>query len=86
MDIDLRDIGEGCLSLEFQEQDVPKVEQAIRALFGKTEVTPFVMASDVKFGGATFTFQNEWQDPCLISKTDLGNQCLRQIYEMLSIA
>ena len=43
----------------------------------------FVMASDVSFGGENFTFQNKWNDPCLISGTALGDEHLQGIHEDL---
>jgi hypothetical protein len=33
----------------------------------------------VKFGGEEFTFQNEWDDPCLISHSANGDELLRDI-------
>jgi hypothetical protein len=70
--------------LEFEEEDIAHVVEGIRAEFGKAEQKQFAMASEVRFGGATFVFQNEWQDPCLISSSLQGDQCLRQIHKKLS--
>ncbi len=53
-------------------------------LFGKADEKQCVMAAEVTFGGATFTFQSEWEDPCLISSTHEGDQFLRQIRERLN--
>jgi len=85
MNIALLELRNGHLSLEFDEDDIPEVAKAIRALFGKADQKQYIMASEVTFGGATFTFQNEWQDPCLISAMLLGDQCLRQIHAKLNM-
>ncbi|WP_171178771.1 hypothetical protein [Ruegeria sp. HKCCD8929] len=84
MAIGLLKLSSGHFSLEFEEEDVSDVVEAIRTEFGKAEQKQFVMAREVKFGGATFVFQNEWQDPCLVSSSLQGDQCLRQIHEKLS--
>lgn len=42
------------------------------------------IATVVSFGGETFTYQNEWDDPCLISSSNKGDELLRNIYTELS--
>ncbi len=73
----------GLTSLEFQEDDMPAVRSTIVDLFGKTSQAKYVMANDVKFGGETFTFQNEWGDPCLITGTEQGGEYLQRIHAAL---
>ena len=76
-------LSDGHVSLEFQEEDIPAIRTSVAALFGEATQKQFVMASDVGFGGENFTFQNEWNDPCLISGTALGDEHLRRIHEYL---
>ena len=76
-------IKNGLTSLEFEEDDMSAVRSTIVALFGKASVTKYVMASEVKFGGETFAFQNEWDDPCLISGTEQGGEYLQRIHAAL---
>lgn len=85
MAITLLELSHGHLSLEFEEDDIPEVVEAIGTLFGKATKHQYVLASEVKFGGATFIFQNEWQDPSLTASTHQGDQCLRQVHAKLSM-
>ena len=84
MTIALLKLRNGHLSLEFDEKDIPEVVETITTVFGNADEKQCVMAAEVKFGEATFIFQNEWQDPCLISSTHKGDQCLRQVHEKLN--
>ena len=84
MTIELLKLRNGHLSLEFEEKDVPEVVETITTIFGKASEKQYVMAAEVTFGGATFICQNEWEDPCLISSTHEGDQCLRQLHEKLN--
>ena len=86
MAIALIELRNGRLSLEFKEQDIPEVVKAITSVFGEMDQKQYVMAAEITFGGATFTFQNEWQDPCLISSTFEGDQCLRQLHQKLNVS
>ena len=85
MSITLLELSTGHLSLEFEEDDIPEVKEAIKTLFAKASQKKYGMASEVQFGETTFTFQNEWQDPCLISSSHEADQCLRQIHEKLTM-
>ncbi|MEL6104178.1 MAG: hypothetical protein AAFR68_23100 [Pseudomonadota bacterium] len=85
MAIGLLKLSSGHFSLEFEEEDVSDVVEVITSEFGKVEQKQYVMATEMKFGGATFVSQDEWQDPCLISSSFRGDQCLHQIYEKLSM-
>lgn len=84
MTISLIELGTVGLSLEFEEADMPRVISAIHALFGKMVRTPYVMASEIAFGGASFIYQNEWNDPCLISRSAEGDDCLRRLHAELT--
>lgn len=84
MAANLLTLSNGHVSLEFDPADLPIVKAAIEGLFGSIAIKQFPMAADIKFGGADFTYQNEWNDPSLISGTDLGDQHLRRIFSALS--
>ncbi|MDC0116110.1 hypothetical protein OAH97_01375 [Octadecabacter sp.] len=73
----------GLTSLEFEEDDISAVRATIVDLFGNASQTKYVVASDVRFGGESFTFQNKWDDPCLISSTEQGGEYLQRIHATL---
>ena len=57
----------------------------IKYLFGKSEVKPLAHIGSVySFGGAEFVFQDEWNDPCLISDSERGDTALRRLSEALN--
>ncbi|WP_139330357.1 MULTISPECIES: hypothetical protein [Sphingomonas] len=67
-------------SLEFATTDLDTVRACIRAFYGKVSSKAAGMATVVTFGGESFTFQDEWDDPCLISHSVKGNDRLRAIH------
>lgn len=73
----------GVLSLEFEPGDMHIVRAAIVRQFGALTVERRVVSSEVHFGGESFTFQNEWDDPCLITSTESGRTILRRLYDDL---
>ena len=81
MNVRILELNNGHVSLEFGEKDVSLVAMTATKLFGEVSHKPYIMAAEVYFGGAKFTYQDEWNDPCLISNTDLGDACLRRVYE-----
>ena len=72
------------LSLEIDSGDLDAVKAYIKAEFPDVASEPAGIADRVKFGGAEFTFQNEWDDPCLISGSSEGDRLLRSIHEHFS--
>ena len=74
------ELSNGHVSLEFEEEDIPSIRKSVARLFSEVTQKQFVMASSVGFGGEEFAFQNEWNDPCLISGTALGDVHLRRIH------
>lgn len=68
------------LSLEFEADDLPTVRAYIRERYPDWKATPAGIATVVRFGGEDFTFQNEWDDPCLLSSTTRGDELLRTIH------
>lgn len=73
----------GTLSLEFETSDLPRVREVIKAAYGKIEIESYPICASVKLGGCEFVFQNEWNDPCLISKTAGGSQILTSLFKHL---
>lgn len=71
------------LSLEFEPGDMDTVRAAIVQRFGALTVERRVISSEVHFGGESFTFQNEWDDPRLITSTQSGRTILRRLYDDL---
>jgi len=67
------------VSLEYAPQDQDSVKAVIRELFGAPMVAQHVMSATVTIDGEDFTFQNEWDDPCLISRTARGAEILQAI-------
>lgn len=74
----------GGMSLECEVSDIPRLKEAIRAEYGHAKVDRQAVHIDYTFGGATFIFQNEWDDPCLISSSETGASVLKHLYATLS--
>ena len=68
------------LSLEMAPEDLPRVPAFIRSRWPDVRSRIAGIADVLTFGGADFTYQNEWDDPCFISGTDVGDSLLRQIH------
>jgi len=79
MSVSLLNVGEH-LSLEFDATDVDAVRSYIREQFADVSSAMAGIATIVNFGGEDFTFQNEWDDPCLISCSGKGDELLRYIH------
>ena len=71
------------LSLEFEPSDLDIVRAAIVRHFGAITVERARSFLEVRFGGESFTFQNEWDEPCLITSTASGREILRCLYDEL---
>jgi hypothetical protein len=84
MAITLLRLPTGHCSLEFASSDLPFVASAIRARYGAPVVRRYPACADHRFGGCSFTFQNEWDDPCLISESDAGDAILRELCDALA--
>jgi len=76
----------GRLSLEFQDADRRALIGAIRDRFGRPEIEVAPTASICRFGGASFTFYDQWDEPCLISASALGDEILEILIEDLEPA
>ncbi|WP_156518379.1 hypothetical protein [Sphingobium sp. EP60837] len=74
----------GHYSLEFEPSDMPSVKATILDQFGRPEIQQYGFSAEYRFGGSSFTFQGEWDEPCFISDSDSGDDILRTIYQVLS--
>jgi hypothetical protein len=74
------------ISLEFDENDMPNIANAIRRRYGEPTVEWHATMAIYRFGGCDFSFQNEWQDPCLVSSDKDGVAILKQIFADLTIS
>jgi hypothetical protein len=84
MAVTLLSLSNGHLSLEFEPSDMTVVASAIRRRFGEPVRKAHVISAEYRFGGASFVFQNEWDDPCLISGSDEGDAILKQLHDALT--
>jgi hypothetical protein len=74
----------GHTSLEFAPSELSSVAASIQKLFGLPEQHRHILTTEYRFGGSRFTFQNEWDDPCLISGTVEGDEILKQLWAELT--
>jgi len=77
----------GHFSLEINPSDRQKVAEAIESLFGKPQVSLLApYGSNYSFGDADFAFQDEWDDPCLISSSARGDDVLQRLALTLNLS
>lgn len=74
----------GHYSLECAEEDLGGVRTALRELCGTPRVVNYGPFITYTFEVAEFIFQNEWDAPCLISSSDLGDRILEQVTGILA--
>ncbi|KIC11531.1 hypothetical protein RA19_05685 [Leisingera sp. ANG-M1] len=84
MPFSLLKLSSGFFSLEFETSDLPHVREVIEAAFGHPKITQHAISSAIEIAGCKLTFQNEWDDPCLISGSDEGNQVLTKLFSLLT--
>jgi hypothetical protein len=84
MGITLLALSTGHYSLEFEMGDLASVKSAIREIYGRpvSDNNPFL--AEIRFGGSSFTFQNEWDDPCLVSGSSEGDEILQTLHAHLN--
>ena len=76
---------ETSVSLEYAADDVPAVKKAIRDLYGEPrELADHGTSTEIEIGGEKFAFQDEWDDPCLISNSVKGSAILREIEQAVN--
>lgn len=78
------ELSNGHCSLEFAPDDIPEIRKAIQVIWGDPRSGSYVASQSVEFGGCKFVYQNEWDDPCLISLSIEGNPLLRQLADHLA--
>lgn len=82
MAVTLLKVGEH-LSLELAPEDLDRVNGFIRSRWLDARSRTAGLYRVISFGGAEFTFQDDWVDPCFVSGTDRGDDLLRQIHAAL---
>lgn len=71
---------QGGWSLEFAEVDIERVRQALEKRYGVPQVDKIHQTITIyRYPGAELTFQNDWQDPCLIATNPCGIAMLEHI-------
>lgn len=73
----------GHLSLEMAPGDLDRVGRCIRELYPDSDSRTAGRAKVYSFGGCEFVFQNEWDDPCLISNSAEGDAILEALHARL---
>ena len=69
-------LSSGRLSLEFRDDDRRALTAAIRDRFGRIEIEVSPVGSLCRFGGASFTFYDQWDEPCLTAESALADSIL----------
>lgn len=72
---------ETIFSLEFAPEDKADVWATIQELFGQPKITPGVISGTIDIEGEAFLYQDEWDDPCLISSSARGKEILERLAE-----
>ncbi|MNN36944.1 hypothetical protein D3C81_1508610 [compost metagenome] len=84
MAVSLLPIQGGC-SLEFAEADIERVRQALEKRYGLPEVDKGHPTITIyRYPSADLTFQNDWEDPCLIATNACGIAMLEHIANELA--
>jgi hypothetical protein len=80
----LHDLPDGLVSLAFEEGDHDTLRAAIGALYGTSDqkwVSGHI--AQLTFGGESFAYQAEWDEPCLVAKNPDGADLLRDLHAFL---
>lgn len=83
MAVTLLFLSNGHYSLEFDLADMSSVAAAIRESYGVPDKRQHATCAEYRFGGCSFTFQDEWEEPCLIAASAEGDNILKALYEAL---
>ena len=84
MAVTLLPLSDGHYSLEFEPSDLPSVALAIRENYGVPDKRQHPISIAYRFGGCSFTFLNEYDDPCLISGSAEGDKILKNLHDALA--
>jgi hypothetical protein len=77
--VSLLELKDGGCSLEFTLADINRLRTELSVRYGKPKVTKYPILTVYTFGRTELTFQNEWDDPCLIASTPDGVAMLRTL-------
>ncbi|BCJ90079.1 hypothetical protein IZ6_08140 [Terrihabitans soli] len=80
----LHNLPDGLVSLEFEERDQEVLREAIGALYGPSDqqwVTGNV--AEITFGGESFAYQAEWDEPCLVAGNPEAADLLKDLHAFL---
>lgn len=67
--------------MEFAPDELTDVCRAIDEAYAERRVDQCATYQRWTFGGETFLFENEWDEPCLIAQSAQGVVMLREIAE-----
>lgn len=81
---ELLKLSDGHYSLELDSAELDALASIIKDMYGIPDVERDIMSSRHTFGGQSFTFQNEWDDPCLISTSAEGDRILEALAARLA--
>lgn len=84
MAVTLLPLSNGHYSLEFEPADLPLVASSIRDKYGVPDRLQYPTFAEYWFGGCSFIFQDEWDDPCLISGSAEGDDILKSLHDDLN--
>lgn len=71
------------LSMEMDPAGLEAVRSYIQRTYPDLTTRMAGIVTLVRFSGAEFIFENEWDDPYLLSKTQEGDDLLRSIREQV---
>ncbi|NYT39948.1 hypothetical protein HZY97_04210 [Sphingomonas sp. R-74633] len=74
----------GYYSLELETADLDALKSAILDRYGTPKTKRYPMLTVYRFGGCSFTFQHQWDDPCLIASSAEGDAILETLHGVLS--
>jgi hypothetical protein len=72
------------VSLEIAQDEVSHLRNSIVRNWGMPRVVRYPAYETLSFAGEEFTFQNEWDDPCLITSTSNGVEILKELCHQLN--
>ena len=70
--------------MEFEESDLMRVSSVVRENYPDVASRWEGIVQVISFAGCEFVFQNEWEDPCLISGSSEGDVILRNLHSLLT--
>ena len=80
-------LGGGHYCLNFDVGDAPEIRATILELYGPPQpLSDHVVAATICIGNAELTYYFEWDEPCLISRSPVGDAVLEAIAQHLDRA